>query len=73
MESKVKYILSNINSLRNFENFIKINKNNIVFLCVGNGDVWYDSFGPLLGDQLKNHYNIKTFIYGDMNNYINTL
>lgn len=35
----------------------------IVILCVGNGKVWYDSFGPLLADALKQQ-EANVFVYG---------
>lgn len=36
----------------------------VVFLCVGNSKVWYDSFGPLLGGVLQ-CLNLNKFIYGN--------
>jgi len=66
----VNDIKNNLQQLLCFENFLKKNKNNIVFLCVGNSDVWYDSFGPIVGDLLINKYNIKSFVYGNSENNI---
>ena len=37
----------------------------IVFLCVGNPKIWYDSFGPLFGNLLK-YLEINKFVYGDV-------
>lgn len=36
----------------------------VVFLCVGNSKIWYDSFGPMIGSLLK-HLNINKFVYGN--------
>ena len=35
----------------------------IVFFCVGNHKIWYDSFGPLFAEQLRKK-NINCFVYG---------
>ena len=73
-------IENQIKNLKMFEEFLKSNKNNIVFVCVGNSDVWYDSFGPIVGSLLININNFPYFVYGNMhtnikltnlNNYIN--
>lgn len=66
----VLQIYKKILSLNKFENFIKKYKKNIVFVCVGNFDVWYDSFGPIVGSILKFKYNIPCFIYGTIEHNI---
>jgi len=70
MNDYIKNILFKINSLKNFENYVKQYKNNLVFLCVGNSEIWYDSFGPIVGGFLKHKYNINAFVYGDIYNCI---
>jgi len=70
MNIKIVNIKQNIEMLYRFENFIKNNYNNLIFLCVGNSDVWYDSFGPIVGTLLKDKYNIPCFVYGNIYNNI---
>lgn len=72
MDYKINKILNNIKNLKFFENFIKENHNNLVFLCVGNSNVWYDSFGPIIGSLLKEKFNIPCFVYGNITNNINS-
>ena len=42
----------------------------IVFLCVGNSKIWYDSFGPMIGS-LFQHLGLHDFVYGNMRSNIN--
>ena len=70
MSSTWKKTKTVIKELRLFECFCRKNKNNIVFLCVGNSHVWYDSFGPIVGSLLQNKYNIQSFVYGNCENNI---
>jgi len=66
----INMIENQIKSLKLFEDFLKLNKNNIVFVCVGNSDVWYDSFGPIVGSLLININKFPYFVYGNMNKNI---
>ena len=43
----------------------------IVIVCFGTGEVTGDSLAPMVGTALKEKYNIKTFVYGDLNDDIN--
>ena len=44
----------------------QISKNReVVFLCVGNSKIWFDSFGPMIGSLLM-YLNIDKFIYGNL-------
>ena len=52
--------------INSFENYCKKHYKDIVFVCVGNSDVWYDSFGPIVGSLLKHKINIPCFVYGDI-------
>ena len=36
----------------------------VVFFCVGNYKIWYDSFAPELAENLRNCRNFNYFIYG---------
>ena len=63
-------VYKKINELKSFENFLKHNKDNVVFVCVGNFEVWYDSYGPIVGELLINKYNIPTFVYGNIKSNI---
>ena len=54
------------NMFKSFENWVKENIDDIVFLCVGNSEVWYDSFGPIVGSLLTNKFNIPYYVYGNM-------
>ncbi len=64
----------------NFSQYIKIQNNisiieklekaknencSIVFLCVGNSKVWFDSFGPFVGSFLQIS-GIENFVYGNL-------
>lgn len=48
------------------ENILKNVKNNIVFICMGNYKVNFDSFAPLVAEQLK-EYNVNAYVYGGKN------
>lgn len=52
-----------------FLDFIKKNKNDLTFVCIGTNKYIWDSFGPLLGDALKKIHGLKVF--GDSKNEIN--
>lgn len=67
------YILAqnNFNLYKKIEEMLKKGRNKeIIFLCVGNPKIWFDSFGPIIGSILK-HLNIEKFIYGNTLSYIN--
>lgn len=64
-KKRVKNIVKAIKELNIFENFCIKNKEKIVFMCVGNSKVWYDSFGPIVGSLLTNTYKIKSYVYGN--------
>lgn len=49
--------------------FEQIYSKEIVVFCAGNHKVWYDSFGPLLAEKLR-ELNIDCFVYGGVNNTI---
>lgn len=52
--------------LEMLEKLKKIAKNReVVFLCVGNPKIWFDSFGPLMGSLLK-FLDVEKFIYGNI-------
>ncbi len=56
----------NFNMFRLFEKAKKISKEReVVFLCVGNSKIWFDSFGPLMGSLLK-CFDLNKFIYGNI-------
>ena len=62
--------LINVSMFKKLEKINKISKKeDVVFLCVGNFKVWYDSFGPLVSYFLKKN-NFGWFVYGDINNCI---
>jgi len=44
-------------------------KRQIVFLCVGNFKIWFDSFGPIFGSLLK-LLDFKYYIYGNIKSNI---
>lgn len=63
-----KYLLTYTNFMyyQKLEKLTNLSKDyEVVFLCVGNPKVWYDSFGPMFGSLLK-HFNLNKFIYGDL-------
>lgn len=43
----------------------------VVVLCIGSEKIMGDSLGPLVGDILKNRYNVKAFVYGDLLTSVN--
>ena len=56
----------NLNLFKCFEEIYDISKKRtIIFLCVGNSKIWYDSFGPVLGSLLKT-LDFGYYIYGNM-------
>lgn len=62
---------NNYNLYKSLEKMIKkAGKREIIFLCVGNPKIWFDSFGPIVGSVLK-HLKIEKFIYGNTLSYIN--
>lgn len=52
-----------------FLDFIKKNKNDLTFVCIGTNEYVWDSFGPLLGDELIKIPNLK--VIGNSKNEIN--
>lgn len=57
---------NNYNIYRSCESIIENSKGReIVFLCVGNPKIWFDSFGPMMGSLLK-QLNLEKFIYGNV-------
>lgn len=42
-----------------------------IVVCFGTAEVSGDSLAPMVGSILKNEYNVKTFVYGDLNHEIN--
>ena len=68
--NNIDLINDRIYKFQKFENYLKRNREDIVFVCVGNSDVWYDSFGPIVGTILKNVFKLNVYIYGDINNNI---
>ena len=60
----------------NFEEYVSIlkrklylNKKNLVFICIGNSEILWDSIGPKVGTYLK-YINGKTNVIGTVNNNI---
>lgn len=60
--------------MKNYRNFIKmietdkvIGNREYVIVCIGNSEIMGDSFGPFVGEMLKNDYNV----VGDMKNNVN--
>ena len=60
----------------NFEEYVSIlkrklylNKNNLVFICIGNSEILWDSIGPKVGSYLK-YINRKINVIGTENNNI---
>lgn len=52
---------------RSIKNLSNINyQKELVFFCVGNYKIWYDSFGPLFAEELRK-YPVSAFIYGGVN------
>lgn len=52
-----------------FLDFIRKNKNDLTFVCIGTTEYLWDSFGPLLGDELIKIPNLK--VVGNSKNEIN--
>lgn len=48
-----------------------LNKNELVFLCVGSSRVVADCLGPLVGELLKHKYKINHPVYGCLENNVN--
>lgn len=48
---------------------VKNQKRNVVFLCVGNSSVWFDSFGPIVGSFLQTR-GVDNFVYGNVRSNI---
>lgn len=42
----------------------------IVFLCVGNSKIWYDSYGPMVGTLLR-YLGFNYYIYGNLRSNVN--
>ncbi|MGN1096609.1 MAG: spore protease YyaC, partial [Christensenellales bacterium] len=42
-----------------------------IVVCFGTAEVSGDSLAPMVGSILKDEYNVKTFVYGDLNHEIN--
>ncbi|MGN0796264.1 MAG: spore protease YyaC [Christensenellales bacterium] len=42
-----------------------------VVVCFGTAEVSGDSLAPMVGSILKEEYNVKAFVYGDLNHEIN--
>lgn len=47
----------------------KNQKRNVIFLCVGNSSVWFDSFGPIVGSFLQTR-GVDNFVYGNVRSNI---
>lgn len=41
----------------------------VIFLCVGNSKIWFDSFGPLIGSLLQ-MIDIEKYVYGNIKSSI---
>lgn len=54
----------NYNIFKAFDEARKTDRE-VIFLCVGNGKIWFDSFGPMMGSLLK-RCQLKKFIYGNL-------
>jgi len=55
---------NNYNLYKSLEKMIKkAGKREIIFLCVGNPKIWFDSFGPIVGSVLK-HLKIEKLFMG---------
>ena len=42
-----------------------------VIICIGSASVMGDSLGPLVGDLLRDKYNVKAFVYGGIKQPVN--
>ncbi len=58
-------VQENVGILRTLdEAFKEAGNREIVFLCVGNSKIWYDSFGPMFGSVMM-MLDVKKYIYGN--------
>ena len=55
--------------VKNLKRKIKVDKKQIIFVCIGTSEVIWDSIGPLVGSYLKEEFKYKNVI-GDLNNNI---
>jgi len=82
MNIDIKEVCENYIIYEKLEQIKKHSTNNeLIFLCVGNSKIWYDSFGPMVGSVLK-ALNFKHYIYGNnkfninsdnLNDYVNLI
>ena len=65
-ENKFDLVIENYNIYQQLE-FLKKQaaQREVVFLCVGNSKVWFDSFGPLVGSFLQ-YLEFPKYIYGNL-------
>ena len=64
-------IWNNIESFEKLHQLKKISQNReLVFLCVGNSKVWYDSFGPMFGSLLQ-FIGLEYYVYGNIKSNVN--
>lgn len=64
-------VLLNIEIAKGIKNIKNISeKRDVIFLCVGNSKIWYDSFGPIVGT-LCQYIGVKNYIYGNLRANIN--
>ena len=64
--NKELLVFENYFHIKNFEFLSKKCKEmNVVFLCLGNPKIWYDSYGPIMGSLLK-LTDLECFIYGNI-------
>ena len=64
-------IIYNIKLIKNIEELKSTStKREVVFLCVGNSKVWFDSFGPMIGSFLQ-YIGVNNYIYGTIRSNIN--
>ena len=67
---EISKILHNINLVSQIEKLKKIsNTREVVFLCVGNSKIWYDSFGPMMGTLLQ-YLGVENYVYGNIKSNI---
>lgn len=61
-----KWLIANENLklFKLLEEASKIEDREVIFLCVGNSKIWYDSFGPVMGSLLMN-FELEKYIYGN--------
>lgn len=62
---KVEKNISIIEKLEKAKN----QKKNVVFLCVGNSKIWFDSFGPIVGSFLQCR-GVENYVYGNVNSNV---